>query len=103
MLDYYDKVRSLSEKDLIKEIETLTKRVIASVPGTQTYDQLVNLYHIANEAYNELLMTSSMGEIKDEVIDIGEMEESVYTPDYTRAELLDAVVDQYVSKPKKRQ
>jgi hypothetical protein len=101
MIDYYDKVRLMKDRELLDEIDNLTKRIVSATPGSVIYNQLVEYYHTANDAYQELLMTQGHSNEKDEVINIGDIEEKVYMPDYSRKELLDAVVDQYVSDPKK--
>lgn len=103
MLTYYDKIRTMSENEVLDEIDNLTRKISKTVPGTPTYNSLVELYHTAQDAYQEILMIKSFSEKKsNEVINIGTIEETVHTPDYTKAELLDAVVTMYVSDVKRK-
>lgn len=90
----------MKENELLSEIETLTKKISSLTPGTQIYEMMVEHYNTAQEAYQEQMMIKSYSNMKDQVINIGEMEETVHTPDYSKKELLDAVVTEYISNPR---
>lgn len=94
MFDYYTHVQSLSEGDLIKEIEKLTKRMLATDPASPIYGQLQSYIDMARDSYNDIMYTQK---IKSEstVMDIGEMESMEHTPDYSDEELLNVLVTSY--------
>jgi hypothetical protein len=94
MLSYYDKVRLMKDETIMKEIDNLTKKINRSAPGSQIYEQLVDMYHTANEEYQERLMTRDINR-EDTVLEIGSIESKVHTPDYNKKELLDVMVTQY--------
>jgi hypothetical protein len=98
-MDYYEKFVALSEDKLSDEIRGLTKRLLAISPQSGMYDQLLNMLHTAESIYEEKIMVAKFrGSESNSVINIGSIDESVYTPDYSREELLDAVVTLYLGK-----
>jgi uncharacterized protein (DUF2252 family) len=94
VFDYYTHVQSLSEGDLVTEIEKLTKRMIATSPSSPIFSQLESYLAMARDAYNDILYTQR---IKNEstVMEIGEIESIESTPDYSKEELLNIMVTSY--------
>lgn len=99
MFDYYSHVNSLTEDKLIEEIQKLTKRLYAARPGTPAYTQLTTMLDQANEAYTDCMYRARFKTEAEEskVINIGEMESVDYTPDYSKDELLNVVVELYTT------
>ena len=62
------------------------------------FAQLQDMLDQVQEAKYELQVRKQYENKKDQVIDIGKIEEIVYTPNYNADELLNAVVTLYLSK-----
>lgn len=99
MFDYYSHVNNLDEKDLIVEIDKLQKQLMKTSGGSPVYDQIVSMLAMAQEAYGDWVALERHKNTKDEVLEIGTIDSDVTEIDYTRAELLDAVVTAYIGKP----
>jgi hypothetical protein len=93
MLDYDLKLESMDEKAIDQEISRITDLLFRHNPESSTYQQLLVMYEMAQVRQQEIQMLANAPQ--DKTIDLGDIDESVYYPDYTRAELLDAVVTQY--------
>lgn len=94
MLDYDLKLEGLDEKGLDQELNRLIDRLSTMNPQSGTYQQLLAMYQMAQQRQQELLML--VNKPSDQVIDLGTVDESVYYPDYSRKELLDATVTHYL-------
>lgn len=95
MYDFYAEMDKLSADQLSNEIEKLTKRLYATNPNTQIYNQLVGMIHIADELYGEKLMVERTKHLKDEIIEIGTIESTETIPDYSKEELVNIMVQEY--------
>ena len=94
MFDYYEHVHSLKEDKLTDEIQQLNKRLMKTDPASPVYAQLLGMLSHAESAYQDIIYASR---IKNEstVLDIGEMESTTYTPDYSESSVLEALVNSY--------
>lgn len=102
MFDYYEHVQGMDETKLNEEIKRLHDRLFTLSPESPMYDQLLDMINTANSAYNDLVYAAKFKDAKDESLDIGTMESTVITPDYSKVDLLDAVVTAYrTNTPKK--
>ena len=95
--DYYDYVNRLNEGKLVAEMEKLNKRLFKTNPTSPIYTQLTNMIQMANEAYNDILSSQRI-KAEDKVLDIGETDHVVYTPDYTREDIVNAYIEVYTKK-----
>ena len=95
MFDYYAHVHAMDESKLNAEIKKLHDNLFRLDPESPMYNQLLDMVDIANSAYNDMVYAARFKDAKDEAMEIGTMESSVNTPDYTKAELLTAVVTAY--------
>lgn len=98
MIDYYDKVQRMSEKKLSEEHARLVKMLTKTNPTSPVYQQLLNMHDTLEEAILERTLARNITDTTDEVIDIGEIQSDVHTPDYSSDELLNVVVQQYIDK-----
>ncbi len=98
MLDYYTKVSSMTDDKIITEIQNLQKKLYKIHPESPMYSQMLELISIAQNVHEERLFKQRFSNVKDEVVDIGEIEEVVYTPNYDADDLLRAVVELYRKK-----
>lgn len=96
MEDYYTKVNKLSEERLMDEIQGLYKKLMALSERSSIYPQVLQMIETAETAYQDRVYRNRYKNSKSsEVINIGQIDETVYTPAYTSEELLIAVVSQY--------
>lgn len=100
MFDYYEHVNSLSEDKLSDEIQKVLKRINKASPGSPMYNQLISMLNTAQMAYSDLMSTKRVKNKDDEVLEIGEMESTVTTPDYSDDQVLDILVHGYLKDPK---
>jgi hypothetical protein len=97
----YDiKLDSMTLNELLEESNRLQKLMIDGRPSEAMTKQVVGFMRqvdekIAEVQYMERFRAKSKKD--SEVLEIGYTEEVVYTPDYTKKELLDAMVFEYSS------
>ena len=108
MSDYFFKIDQLEPNKLLDEIQQLTKKQMSVRPDTKMWQQIQTYIDYAKENYRAHSMQEALKSKKEpDVIEIGEVEEVVYTPDYSSEELILAVADFYtndkISKNKEKQ
>ena len=97
---YQDKLESLTLNELHEESSRLQKMLIDGRPSDAMIRQISGFMQQVDERIAEVMYLERFhrNEKKNsEVIEIGYTEEVVYTPDYTKKELLDALVFEYSS------
>lgn len=99
MFDYYSHVNNLDEKNLIVEMDKLQKQLMKTSQSSPVYDQILGMMAMAQEAYGDWVALEQHKNVKDEVLEIGTIDSDVSEIDYTKDELLDAIVTAYISKP----
>ena len=107
MSDYFFKIDQLDPNKLLDEIQQLSKKQMSVRPDTKMWQQIRSYIDYAKENYRAHSMAEALKAKKEpDVIEIGEVEEVVYTPDYS-SELILAVADFYtndkISKNKEKQ
>lgn len=85
--DYFDKLQGLKESELRDEITMLNTKFYALVNDTPIRQQIGNMLDMARDQLN---ITVAQRQRKDEpeIMNIGEIEEKIETPDYTKQELI---------------
>jgi hypothetical protein len=87
--DYFDKLQGMKEADLLTEITLLNKKFYSIQRDSAIQQQLGNMIDMAQQ---QLSMVVAQRQSKDkdepEVMNIGEIEEKVDTPDYSKQELI---------------
>lgn len=99
-MDFYAHIQTLSEDKLIAEIEKLNKQLFKLNASSPMYGQLLNMIDMAQTTHAELIYAKRFKNQEDKIIEIGTIEEHIVTPDYSKQELLLAIVDQYTNKEK---
>ena len=95
---YEDKLESMTLTELHEESNRLQKMIIDGRPSEAMIRQVTGFMRQVDERIAEVMYIERFrkNEKKNsEVIEIGYTEEVVYTPDYTKKELLDALVFEY--------
>jgi hypothetical protein len=105
-VDPWMKFNNMQLEPLQKEIRTMTEQRFRMRPGSQVYQQLGQMINTAQNIAREKQMIEShrqhnKDKAPNEVINIGEITEEVYTPNYTSDELLNILVQEYKEDPKK--
>jgi hypothetical protein len=98
----YDRFDSMTSQELDAEIHRLTNLFFKQRPGTKMYQQLVLAINQARQVAGDKHQHQALQEkFKDPenqgIIDIGDIEEKVYTPDYSKEELVIMVASSYKS------
>jgi len=89
--DYFQKLEELDEAKLVDELQKLNTKLYSIKKDGPIRQQIQGMLEAAQDKYNTLVQTriyDNKNKDKSETIDIGEIEEVVYTPDYTEKELI---------------
>lgn len=103
MFDYYTHVQSMKEEKLNDEIKRLHNQLFKLNPASPMYDQILNMLDMAQSAYNDLMYAQRYKDASDEAMEIGTVNSDVIEPDYSKDELLDAVVTAYIAQSPKKE
>ena len=85
--DYFDKLQGLKESELLDEIATLNKKFYSIQKDSAIQNQLGNMIEMAQQQLNIVVAQRQMKD-EPEIMNIGEIEEKVETPDYSKQELI---------------
>lgn len=87
--DYFDKLQGMKEADLLTEITLLNKKFYSIQRDSAIQQQLGNMIDMAQQQLS-IVVAQRQSKDKDEpeVMNIGEIEEKVDTPDYSKQELI---------------
>ena len=95
----------MDQSKLLDKITELNKKLFNINQRSPVFNQLRGIINEAQQVYSEKLAVdryNAQNEERSEVINIGEIESEVYTPNYEEGSpILDAVVSSYVQEPKK--
>lgn len=95
----------MDQSKLLDKITELNKRLFQMNQRSSVFNQLRGIISEAQQVYSEKLAVdryNAQNEERSEVINIGEIESEVYTPDYSEGNpILDAVVSSYTQETKK--
>tara|TARA_B110000503_G_C7090593_1_gene389230 strand:- start:368 stop:832 length:465 start_codon:yes stop_codon:yes gene_type:complete len=93
---FINKIEMMSQDQLMNEIQSLHKKLGRMNPHSGMVQQVQDMIQMANTEYNERIIIERAAEKDDDgIINIGEIEEVVYTPDYTDTDLFVEVVKHY--------
>lgn len=98
-----EEFEKMSPEKLLDKIQELNKRLFKMNPNSGMYAQMRSIINEAQAAYQDHLAVSrfqSTEEDADSVINIGEIESVVYTPDYSDNIVLNNVVQSYLGDKK---
>ncbi len=99
MSDFFDKIQNMNSDQLFEEIKKLNDKIYKlneSSPMWQQIKEMINLCH----ARQGELMAHKMEELDKtpDILDIGEIQSEVYTPEYSEQELLTTLSNFYSKK-----
>lgn len=95
-MDMIFKYLSMKEDDLLNEIESLNKRMFKMRSGPMR-DQMMLVINQAQQAYQEMQIKKRV-KLEDTVMDIGTIESEVLETNYDDGELLNILVQSYISE-----
>lgn len=99
MFDYYQHVHNLNQQEALAEIQKLNERLMCANPDSAIYAQLLHMLAHAQEAYQDHVYLARHKQAKDSAMDIGEIHGEVTHTDYSRDEVFNALVREYIHKP----
>jgi len=94
-IDYYTKIAEMSDDDLTAELKRLNDALFKMNHNSPMFSQLQDMLQLATDQRQERFFMARNKNLKDETLDIGEMESVDYTPDYSKQELLNVTVEAY--------
>tara|TARA_R110001592_G_scaffold158352_2_gene389474 strand:- start:3054 stop:3476 length:423 start_codon:yes stop_codon:yes gene_type:complete len=99
MDDYWQKVQDMNQDKILTEIESLTKRLYQLSEASPIWNQVAGMLDNAHERHRDLMefQRAEMDTTPD-VLNIGDVDAVVYTPDYSKAELLTNIAKFYYDK-----
>ena len=99
MNDYWQKIQDMNQDKVLSEIETLTKRLFRLPEGSPMWQQVNGMLDEAQLRHRDLLeFQRAEIDTTPEIIEIGEIDTTVYTPDYTKEELVHNIASFYYDK-----
>jgi len=93
-----EQFEQMTPEKLLDKITELNKRLFKMNQRSPMYNQMRAIIGEAQAVYQEGLMMAkfnAQNEERDEVINIGDIESEVYTPDYGETTVLDTMVKAY--------
>jgi hypothetical protein len=98
--DYFLRIQSLSQDKLLDEERRIYDLIFKISETSPMYNQLWDMLGTVHASLREKQFMERQGKQPDsEIIEIGKIEEVVYTPEYNSQELLLAIVNQYTNRP----
>lgn len=96
MDDYFLKIQELKEDDLFEEIKKLNTKLYSVNETSPMFQQLKSMLDMCNERQKDIMMEYRLKSDKTpDVLEIGEIESVVYTPEYSEQELLTTLTNFY--------
>jgi len=100
MSDFFDKIQNMDSVDKIfEEIKTLNDKIFKLSEGSPMFHQVKDMIEICHHRQQEL-MAYQMEELDKtpDVLEIGEIQSEVYTPEYTEQDLLQTLTNFYTKE-----
>ena len=99
MDNYWEKIQTLNEDKLFEESKNITTKLYAISQASPMYNQLQDMLEMINERQRDLVLLAREEINKTpDVLDIGQIETVVHTPDYSKAELITYMANFYYDK-----
>ena len=96
-MDNWEKYQGMKIDELMNTIQDLNKKLFKMKEGTMVYSQLSSMIHNAEQALKDKMALEKIkGQPGSEVMNIGEIDSTVETPEYSDQELLDVTVQAYL-------
>ena len=99
MDNYWEKIQTLNEDKLFEESKNLTTKLYAISKASPMYNQLQDMLEMINERQRDLVLLAREENDKTPgVLNIGQIDAVVHTPDYSKAELITYMAKFYYDK-----
>lgn len=99
-MDQWQRYEEMTPEKVSEELQSLNKKLFKMKPGSPMYNQMLGVINTATQVYRDKLLRSMVKEEESNVMDIGEIDSHHGQPNYG-SNVLDVVVNSYVSKDKK--
>ena len=87
--DYFFKVQQMDEDELLTEKQKLNTKLYSFTSETGLRIQIENMINLVTQEHQQRMAVRRMAQDKTpDIIEIGEIEEVVTTPDYSKTELI---------------
>ena len=87
--DYFFKVQQMDEDELLTEMQKLNTKLYSFTSETGLRLQIENMINLVTQEHQQRMFSRRMAQDKTpDIIEIGEIEEVVETPDYSKTELI---------------
>jgi hypothetical protein len=87
--DYFFKVQQMDEDELLTEMQKLNTKLYSFTSETGLRLQIENMISLVTQEHQQRMASRRMAQDKTpDIIEIGEIEEVVETPDYSKTELI---------------
>src|SRR6056300_116668 len=103
MADFFDKVQNMDSDKLFEEIKTLNEKLFKMSENSPMRHQVMDMINVCNQRQSDL-MAHQIEELDKtpDILDIGEIESVVYTPEYSEQDLLTTLSNFYTQKKIKK-
>ena len=99
MDNYWEKIQTLNEDNLFEESKKITTKLYAISQASPMYNQLQDMLEMINERQRDLVLLAREEINKTpDVLNIGQIDAVVHTPDYSKAELITYMANFYYDK-----
>lgn len=87
--DYFFKVQQMNEDELLTEMQKLNTKLYSFTSETGLRLQVEGMLNLVTQEHQARMMSRRMAQDKTpDIIELGEIEEVVHTPDYSKTELI---------------
>ena len=95
-MDNWEKYQTLTEDDLLDEIQKINKRLFKLKPGNSMFNQVKGMLEMAEMAYRDKVAIMRMkDDTSPNVMEIGNVESTYNEVDYSPEALLNLTVESY--------
>lgn len=103
MADFFDKVQNMDSDKLFEEIKSLNEKLFKMSENSPMRHQVMDMINVCNQRQSDL-MAHQIEELDKtpDILDIGEIESVVYTPEYSEQDLLTTLSNFYTQKKIKK-
>lgn len=103
MSDYWEKIQEMDSDKLFEEIKKLNDKLYKMGQNSPMFQQVRGMLDMCSERQSDLMAVIIENNDKTpDVLEIGEIESVVYTPEYSEQELLTTLSNFYTQKKEKK-
>ena len=103
MSDYWEKIQEMDSDKLFEEIKKLNDKLYKMDQNSPMFQQVRGMLDMCSERQSDLMAIIIENNDKTpDVLEIGEIESVVYTPEYSEQELITTLSNFYTQKKEKK-